>query len=298
MNLFRVAVFALTISGTVTPCAAADATAAQEVGMVVDYSPARGAHTIKRQDGSLLPVKLGTLVMAGDLVQVTGSGRVFVQLNDGTQRDVGPGEWRVPDAKPLGAVASLLRSLPRLLDVQARIAASASTRGGEMCDGDDAGASIEAPILRAQSKVSAGKQNVALGWFGGCAPFDVVIRHDGTVIAQGAALKRRQHQFVDLDLAAGLYELRITDAAGRAQRYGIEAVAVAPTPPVDFEATDSATATIARALWLAELDHGSWRLEAFKTLRPLMAQRERIAGLIGDYLLVSSATESGEDNAL
>ncbi len=289
MKILRALAYAVLAAATLANAASADPSAT-EVGMVVDYSPARAAHTIKRQDGSTLPVKLGTLVMAGDLVVVTGTGRVFVQLNDGTQRDVGPGEWRVPEAKPLGAVASLLRSLPRLLDVQARIAASASTRGGEACDGDDAGEAIEAPILRAHSKVSAGRQNLALGWFGGCAPFEVIIARDATEVAKADALKRRQHQFVDLDLVPGHYELKIVDAAGRVQRYGIEAVAAAPTSPVDFEATDSATATIARALWLAELDAGTWRLEAFKTLRPLMAQRERIAGLIGDYLLVSDGS--------
>lgn len=259
----------------------------QEVGMVVDYSPARSTHTIQRGN-TTLPVKLGTLVVAGDVVKVNGTGRVFIQLNDGTQHDVGPGEWRVPDAKPLGPIASLLRSLPRLLDVQAHIAASASTRGAETCDAADANATIEAPILREHSKVSAGKQNLALGWFGGCAPFTVELRKGDSVIGAAKGLPRRQQQFTDLDLTPGLYQLRIADAAGHNRAYGIEVLASTPTPPADFETADSATATIARALWLAELDDGAWRLESFKTLRPLMAQKERIAALIGDYLLVST----------
>jgi hypothetical protein len=175
-----------------------------------------------------------------------------------------------------------------LLDVQAHIAASASTRGGETCDAADPNAAIEAPILRAHSKITAGKQNLALGWFGGCAPFSVDLKKGATTIATAQGLKRRQQQFVDLDLAAGLYQLRITDAQGHERAYDIDVVATTPPPPADLDATDSATATIARALWLAELDDGDWRLESFKTLRPLMAQKERIAVMIGDYLLVST----------
>jgi hypothetical protein len=267
--------------------AAASDVTAHEVGMVVDYSPARSTQSIKR-GAATLPVKLGTLVMAGDVVQVNAGGRVFVQLNDGTQHDVGPGEWQVPDAKPLGPVASLLRSLPRLLDVQARIASSASTRGGEGCDAADPNVVIEAPILRARSKVTAGEQNLALGWFGGCAPFAVDLTKGTVAVAGAKGLKRRQQQFVDLDLTPGQYQLRIADAAGHTKVYGIDVVETAPAPPADLESADSATAAIARALWLAELDAGAWRLESFKTLRPLMAQKERIAALIGDYLLVST----------
>jgi hypothetical protein len=284
MVRFRVLVAAFAILCAVD---ARPAAPSQEVGMVVDYSPARSTHTIRRGT-TTLPVKLGTLVIADDVVVVDGGGRVIVQLNDGTQHDVGPGEWRVPDAKPLGPVASLLRSLPRLLDVQAHIAASASTRGGETCDAKDPNAAIEAPILRDHSKVTAGKQNLALGWFGGCAPFGVELKKGDAAIGTVQGLPRRQHQFADLDLTPGLYQLRITDTAGHQRSYGIEVLAATPAPPADLDAADSATATIARALWLAELDGGAWRLESFKTLRPLMAQKERIAALIGDYLLVST----------
>ena len=270
---------------------AADAPDTREVGMVVDYSPARSSQTIKR-GAATLPVKLGTLVQAGDIVQVSPGGRVFVQLNDGTQHDVGPGEWQVPEAKPLGPVASLLRALPRLLDVQARIASSASTRGVETCDAAAPNVApnvtIEAPILRSDSKVTAGKQNLALGWFGGCEPFAVSITKGTVAVASAKNLKRRQQQFVDLDLTPGRYQLRIDDSAGHSKVYGIDVVEKTPQPPADLESADSATAAIARALWLAELDNGAWRLESFKTLRPLMAQKERIAALIGDYLLVST----------
>ena len=261
---------------------------AQEVGMVVDYSPARGVHTIRHADGTTVPVKLGTLLVAGDVVQVEAGGRVFVQLNDGTEHDVPTGEWRVPDAKPLGAIAGFLRSLPRLLDAQAHIAASASTRGSQTCDAADPNAAIEAPILREHSKVTSGTQNLALGWFGGCAPFAVSLRRGDVVVSEVAALKRRQHQFADLTLSAGQYQLRIGDSTGHRRAYAIDVVDKTPAPPADLDAADTATATIARALWLAELDDGTWRLESFKTLRPMMAQKERIAALIGDYLLVST----------
>jgi len=267
---------------------AAPRTPPDEVGMIVDYSPARSTHTIRHADGTTAPVKLGTLVIAGDVLLVGAGGHVFVQLNDGSQHDVGPGEWRVPDSKPLGPVASLLRSLPRLLDVQADIAASASTRGGESCDASDANVSIEAPILRPHSKVVAGKQSIALGWFGGCPPFAVELSKADRAVGAANGLTRRQHQFVDVDLSPGVYRLRIADASGHQRSYDIEAVAATPAPPADLASTDSATADIARALWLADLDGGVWRLESFKTLRPLMAKKERIAALIGDYLLVST----------
>jgi len=268
--------------------AATAAATPAEVGMIVDYSPARGSHTIRHADGTTTPVKLGTLVVAGDVLLIDAGGHVFVQLNDGTQHDVGPGEWRVPDSKPLGPIASLLRSLPRLLDVQATIAASASTRSGESCDATDPNVSIEAPILRSHSKVVIGTQNLALGWFGGCPPFAIELAKADRIIGAAQGLTRRQHQFIDLDLTAGVYRLRIADAAGRQRSYDIEAVAATPAPPAGLASTDSATADIARALWLADLDGGTWRLESFKTLHPLMAQKERIATLIGDYLLVSA----------
>jgi hypothetical protein len=287
MNAFRMFVICVFSSAAADAADQPSPAASVEVGMIVDYSPARSTHTIRR-GAVTLPVKLGTLLVAGDVIVVGGGGRVVVQLNDDTQHDVGPGEWRVPAAKPLGPIASLLRSLPRLLDVQAHIAASASTRGGETCDGADQSAAIEAPILRDRSKVTAGKQSLALGWFGGCAPFGVALKKGDTQIGTVQGLKRRQQQFADLDLTVGLYELRITDAQGHERAYAIDAVAATPPPPADLEATDSATATIARALWLADLDEGAWRLESYKTLRPLMAQKERIAVLIGQYLLIST----------
>ena len=258
-----------------------------EVGLVADYAPARNSHTIARADGTTQPVMLGTLVMAGDTVKVAGSGHVFVQLNDGTQRDVGPGEWVVPDVKPLGAVAQLLRSLPRLLDVQARIAASASTRGGEDCEGAKP-TPIDAPILRAHSKLTAGKQSIALGWFGGCEPYAVTMKKGEATVASAKDLKRRQQQFADLELVPGSYTIDIVDSRGQNAAYGLDVVATSPEPPADLSGADTATASIARALWLAELDGGAWRLESFKTLRPLIAQKEKLASLIADYLFVST----------
>jgi hypothetical protein len=277
----------LAVVSTTFGSAAWGAESGTEVGLVADYSPARNTHSIVRADGTTVPVMLGTLVMAGDHVKVAGSGHVFVQLNDGTQRDVGPGEWVVPDVKPLGAVAQLLRSLPRLLDVQARIAASASTRGAEECDGTKP-SPIDAPILRSTSKLSAGKQNLALGWFGGCAPYAVTVTKGETSIAAAKDLQRRQQQFADLDLQPGRYTIRIEDKRGNHKQFALDVVPNAPAPPADLEGGDTATASIARALWLAELDGGAWRLESFKTLRPLIVQREKLASLIADYLFVAA----------
>src|SRR5262245_61133225 len=103
-RLFVVCVFL----GAIAQAADLPATTATDaVGMIVDYSPARSTHTIRRA-GSMVPVKLGTLLIAGDVIVVGAGGHVVVQLNDDTQHDVGPGEWSVPAAKPLGPIASLL----------------------------------------------------------------------------------------------------------------------------------------------------------------------------------------------
>ena len=57
--------------------------------------------------------------------------------------------------------------------------------------------------------------------------------------------------------------------------------------PDELSADKTPADGIARALWLADQDRGSWRLESVKTLRPLLARKNKIAAGLADYWLSS-----------
>jgi hypothetical protein len=260
-----------------------------DAGLVVDYAPPRASHALVRHGSSVeSPVRLGTVVQADDVVKLRSEGHVTIQLADGTEKEIdGPGEWRVPESSQPGAFARILHSLEGLLEKQATVAASAASRGSEDCDTPEASLPIRVPILRAHARVTAGSQTLAVGWFGGCPPYAVSLRSGSTETGRADGLAKRLYQFRDVNLAAGVYRVEIRDRFGKSASFTLEAVSEGPVVPADLAADRTSADGIARALWLAGQDGGSWRLESLKTLRPLLAQKNRIAVQLADYLLSS-----------
>ena len=122
------------------------------VGVVAEYRPAAGRFTFTRQPGAVvMPVQIGSVVMAGDRVTLPAAASVIVQLANGEVASFkGPGTFAVPAAPPLGKVASILQSMSALLDDDYRIAGTAASRGGEKCEqtGEDV-SPIDVPITTA-----------------------------------------------------------------------------------------------------------------------------------------------------
>jgi hypothetical protein len=265
------------------------ATGDSDVGWVIEYSPPEAVHTIIRTaSNTSVRLKLGTAVYANDTVQMSTAGRVVIALADGTERQVdGPGNWRVPNSEAPSRIWQVLGSVLQLGEKQAQLAASAATRGNEECMPGKSFQPdpIRVPILRVRSHVTAGVQSLAIGWYGGCPPFDVSLESPTRVVARASSLTKRFQQFSDVDLVVGAYRVQIQDKAGVSVNHVLAVVAEGPPSPTEFTKNNATAGVLARALWLADVDGGAWRLESIKTLRPLLLQRQPVAIRMADYLM-------------
>lgn len=257
-----------------------------EAGLVVDTAVPAGASAQLVRQGAELALRLGTIVRQDDVLRVRGTGSVTVQLVDGTEKKVdGPADWTVPAAARPGLLARVLHGLEGLLDRHATTAANAATRGAEECLSKHESTPFVVPVLKDGARVVAGTQPIAFGWAGGCPPFRVVLASAGGEIAHADGVAERTHEFAALALPAGAYRFTITDHYGFTATRSFEAVARGPVPARDLPAGDAPAARLGRALWLAGLDGGTWRLEAVKTLRPLVERGLGAAVALRDALL-------------
>lgn len=271
-------------------CAAARAAAAG-VGVVAEYRPAAGRFQLSRAPGGeTLPVRIGTVVEAGDRIRLPTGASVKLQLADGKVKDLqGPGEFTVPDAGPLGRLASIFQSLPKLFDDEYRLSGTAASRGGEQCSESATAGAISVPILVPGSRVVARERDLPLAWRGGCPPFVVTLRSGSDRLVHRESIEGWQVRLDDVMLSPGQYAVQITDAAGKRYEALLEAVAAAPVIPSELRGDTSNLGVTAQALWLAGEDAGRWRLDSFELLRPLIRAGDPLAGTIGDGLLWGSA---------
>jgi uncharacterized lipoprotein YbaY len=263
------------------------------VGVVAEYRPAASRFTLARPPkGESVPVRIGTVVMAGDRVTLPAGASVMVQLADGkVSQFKGPGSFTVPDARPLGKLAVIFTSLFfEVFDDEYRLEGTAASRGGEKCatEGETVKA-IEVPILVPGARVVAGERDLPLAWRGGCAPFIVTLLTGGQALVDRESIEGRQVRLDDVALPPGRYSVVITDAAGRKFETTLEATGEGPPLPVELAADTTSLGVIAQAVWLAEHDGGRWRLESFERLRPLIRAGDPLAGTIGDGVLWGSA---------
>lgn len=258
------------------------------VGVVAEYRPAAGRFTFTRQPGAVVvPVQIGSVVMAGDRVTLPAAASVIVQLANGEVASFkGPGTFAVPAAPPLGKVASILQSMSALLDDDYRIAGTAASRGGEKCEqtGGDVNP-IDVPILVPGARVIAGQRDLPLAWRGGCPPFVVRVLSGANSLVHRESIEGWQVRLDDVPLTVGTYAVIVTDVQGRQLNATLAAVKEGPTLPPELAADGSNLGITAQAVWLASQDGGRWRLESFERLRPLIRAGDPLAGTIGDGVL-------------
>ncbi len=81
------------------------------------------------------------------------------------------------------------------------------------------------------------------------------------------------------------YALRITGSTGNGFEANLEGASSAPSAPEEIRRDTSALGVIAQAVWLRQAEDGRWRFDAFEMLRPLVRQRNPLAGVIADGIL-------------
>lgn len=269
-------------------------TAEGGVGVVAEYRPAAGRFAFERASGGeSVPVRIGAVVQAGDTVTLPAGAVVTLQLANGeTAVFEGPGSHSVPDARPLGWLAAVFRSMPTLFDDEYRLSGTAASRGGEPCVASGQSvAPIEVPILvPGGASVIAGERDLPLAWRGGCAPFVVQVLAGDEGLVHRESIEGRQVRLDDVPLVPGRYAVVITDQGGRRYENTLEAVVEGPAMPAELAADATPLGTVAQAVWYADLDGGRWRLESFERLRPLIRAGDPLAGALGDGVLWGSAS--------
>jgi hypothetical protein len=212
--------------------------------------------------------------------------------NNGTLNLKGPGEFVIPDARPLGKLAAIFQSLrPILLDDEHRLDGTAASRGGESCGKDGAAVpAIVVPILVPGARIVSGQRDLPLAWRGGCPPFEVRVLAGRDSFIYRESIEGWQVRLDDVPLEPGQYTVTVTDAANRSYVGTLEAVATGPAVPAELVADTTSLGVTAQAVWLARQDDGRWKLESFERLRPLIRAGDPLAGSIGDWVLWGSST--------
>jgi len=259
---------------------------ANDVGVIAEYRPAAGRFSLERGAGPAIPVRIGSVVAAGDRLTLPAGAAVIVQEGGGQRREfTGPGTFEIPATTPLGRLASIYRSISAVFDDEYRLAGTAASRSGEDCRAETASRAIHMPILSGRPAIAAGERDLPLAWIGGCTPFTVSVQSaDGTIIHRSSADGRRL-RLDRVKLPPGNYEVILADFDGLTFRASLEALPAAPALPDEIAADDSPLGVIAGAIWLAEQDGGRWRFDSFERLRPLIRAGDPLAGAIGDGVL-------------
>jgi hypothetical protein len=258
------------------------------VGVVAEYRPASGRYTFERgRERAAVPVKIGTVVMAGDRVTLPTGGTVLLRLANGERAELrGPGTSAVPDSPSLGKLGAIFGSIPALFDDEFRLEGTAASRGGETCATTGAESRpIEIPILAPGARIVAGERDLPLAWSGGCAPFVVTLWSGDSKLVDRESIEGRQVRLDDVPLERGHYELTVVDANRLEGRASLEAVDTGPSLPPELASDSTPLGVIAQAVWLSQHEDGHWRLESFERLRPLIRSGDSLAGAIGDGVL-------------
>ncbi len=257
------------------------------VGVVAEYRPATGRFFFRRaSERDALPVRIGSVVQAGDMITLPAGASVTIQLTTGKTVVFLPGTSVVPEAPSLTEwVASIFRTVPGLVDAEYRQSRTAASRGGESCGPGDRPAPIDVPTVASGAKIVASTRDLPIVWNGGCAPFIVALVEGADTISIKRDVKIRQTRLDSVRLVVARYALRVTDRTGNGFEASLEGASSAPSAPEEIRRDTSALGVMAQAVWLLEADGGRWRFDAFEMLRPLVRQRNPLAGVIADGIL-------------
>ena len=163
---------------------------------------------------------------------------------------------------------------------------------------DSSSKSLMIPILAASTRQSmiAGSRQFHITWVGGKPPFAVeLVGPSGSTVARWP--QTAEHRVAaTVSLEEGFYELRVTDASGEPALGAFEATSQRPT--VDGRGLEQLPADLGAALLaarLADIDGGSWQLEAYErlTAEPNGDAARIIANRLAYGLSVSELREQG-----
>jgi len=258
-----------------------------DVGVVAEYRPATGRFFFRRGGGrDSVPVRIGAVVQAGDQIALPSGASVTIQLAAGRTIVLPSGTSVVPEAPSLEKrVAAIYRSLSAVFDADFRQSRTAASRGSASCAPGEPPAPIEVPILVSGAKVAVGMRDLPVVWSGGCAPFIVLLMKGSDTVAVQRAIDARQTRLDHVHLVAGRYMLRVTDGTGLQFEGILEGVSSAPAAPEEILHDTTTLGMIAQAVWLSDIEGGRWRFDSFERLRPLVRQRNELAGVIADGIL-------------
>jgi hypothetical protein len=267
---------------------------ATELAWVLDYSPPEAKATVTRasardaaSQGAVLELKLGMRLNAGDVLRAGNNERIVLGLADGSEVQLdGPGEWPVPATRPSPTFLRIMQSVFGLSNEQGLVAASATTRD-VACQTDPS--KVVAPFLPRNQKVPAGRHSFAVGWSGGCPPFEFGVSESGRSVYKAPPTKTRIHFLEGVDLPPGIYTLHLRDGRGREDSVTLIAAGISPNPPGELAVSSTTMATVAQAHWLARHDGGAWKLEGLRVMRPLLDTNNRIALMLADGILSEPA---------
>lgn len=268
-------------------CPALSSTVGTDVGVVADYRPVTGRFFFRRAGArDSIPVRIGAVVQTGDQIALPAGASVTVQLGEGRTIVFPSGTSVVPDGPSLSSrLASIYHSLSAVFDDDFRQSRTAASRGSTSCVAGEAVAQIEVPVFLSGATVAAGIRDLPVVWSGGCAPFDVSLLKGSDTVAVQRAIGTRQTRMNQLRLGEGRYVLRVTDGTGHKFEGFLDCVSHTPATPEEILRDTTALGVIAQAMWMATIDGGRWRLESFEMLRPLVRQRNPLAGAAADWVL-------------
>jgi hypothetical protein len=271
----------------ISPYSARARTVGAEVGIVADYRPVTGRFFFRRAGGrDSVPVWIGAVVQAGDQIALPSGASVTIQLAEGRTIVFPSGTSVVPEAPSLPKrVAAIYHSLSAVFDTDFPQSRTAASRGSTSCVPGEPPAPIEVPVVVSGAKVAAGMRDLPVVWDGGCAPFIVALMKGSDTVAVQRAIDARQTRMNQVHLVAGRYMLRVSDGTGHRFEGILECVSGKPAAPEEILHDTTPLGVIAQAVWLAKIDGGRWRFDSFEMLRPLVRQRNPLAGAIADWIL-------------
>lgn len=269
------------------------------VGVVADFRPLSRSMTFSRPpQGQSVAVRIGTVVVAGDRVVLDKTDEsITVQLANGElTRFAGPGNFRVPNGRPLGRLAAVFRSLPRLFEDERGLSGTAASRSVEDCGmfGFEP-APITVPAMPADTRIVAGKRALLLAWKGGCPPFTVTLRSGAAMLSQRDSIDEWEVLLKELSLSPGRYTVKVSDAGNRHWEGSFSAQPQSAPIPEDIASDSSPLGRTAQAICLAgQQNEGNWRLESANRLQPLRRDGDLLATSISRQLLWGGALGATE----
>jgi hypothetical protein len=159
--------------------------------------------------------------------------------------------------------------------------ASAITRDVKLCKEEP----IFVPVLPEGAQVKAGQRGLSLAWTGGCPPYRLELKSDHGTVGVESGLASREFRFEHVTLDPGPYSVSITDGAGVSANIPFTARVNGPVWPDALAANTTHIGTVARALWLAEVDQGVWRSDSVEMLMPLRNQHDALAEAVSERIL-------------